>query len=79
MRLFIESLLEIGHYVGDFLLDLKLDSINMVFNWIEVLFFLFLPFEESLYTFQTQNFLINSTCCFFLPVDPCTQFFDPMV
>lgn len=59
--------------IVDFFFDLKLDRINMVFDGIEVLLLLFLPFQQSLYSLKTYHFPIDGTRSSFLFINSNTK------
>lgn len=70
-----EFFLEAEDDVIELLLDLELDGIDMVLDRVKMLFFLFLPFEQPLNSFDSQHFTMYSTNFSFFFLNFSTQFF----
>jgi len=65
------------HNIVDFFLHLKFNSINMIFNGIEVLLLLFLPLEQPLYPLHTYHLSVYGTSGLLLPLQAHAQLFNP--
>ena len=67
---------EAGEDGSDFLFDLELDGVDVVFDGVEVLLLLLLPLQQSLHTLHAHHLPVDQAYCTFLSLETAAEFLD---